>query len=114
MGHLLRTGLQDTPLDHATDLLFPKRVQRFLDRPVYTSDLFHLNYWTGVHVLMGMLWALIPGSSLLGLLVAHSLFELAQLVLGQYFVKFPLTLREGVDVLVDTLASVVGYGLIKH
>lgn len=109
-GHLLKTGLRGTPLDQVTDMIFPKSWQSFLDTIVWEGKLLHINYWSSIHFGLGLVWGLyFHRLGVVGLLLTHTAFEMSQLILGQYFVKYCLTTKETVDVIVDTLVTVIGY-----
>lgn len=90
------------------DVFLPRKYVDMLDTYIINTPLFYLNVWSFLHLLSGVVFRLVfPKLSVLAYVIGHSLWELWQIYIGMT----PLTLRGGIDVVVDTLMGVLGYSL---
>jgi hypothetical protein len=108
-------------LFNAGDVFLPQRVRQWLQTFIIGSPktLFYITYWSIVHFLSGVASGAILGASgvrggigsytyYLALFVIHWLWESLQIVSGMT----PLTLRGGIDVVVDTAMFMGGGALL--
>jgi hypothetical protein len=95
------------------DIFLPRRYVDMLDTYIIGNpkSIFYINYWTFLHALSGVVFALLWKSKTIYLdfFIAHSLWELWQILIGMT----PLNTRGAVDITVDTLAGFVGVYLVK-
>lgn len=125
MTPLLHGQITDTPLDAITKRLFfviplSRNAIEWLNTIVYRNDDLGIwiNYWSGTHVLWGILWGLagqlFPSVfTALGLLIFHSLFELWELWAGGYFERRQLIRAEVIDIFFDTVFAMIGFFITR-
>lgn len=124
---LLHGHITNTPLDSITTRLFfifplSKDAIHWLNTIIYRNDNLGLwiNYWSGTHMLWGMLWGLariFTRSSFFStnaLLITHLLFEIWELWAAGYVQnKFEnLIPAEIIDLILDTIFAMIGYWII--
>jgi hypothetical protein len=91
------------------DLFFNREIRAFLETPLVGSyqEPFYLTYWSVLHFVSGILFALISKSYLAGCMV-HSTWELWQVYIGMNK-PWNLTGHNGiVDIVTDTLLFLAG------
>ncbi len=91
------------------DLFFNREIRAFLETPLVGSyqERFYLTYWSLLHFVSGILFALVSKSYLAGFMV-HSAWELWQVYIGMNK-PWNLTGHNGiVDIVTDTLLFLAG------
>lgn len=101
----------DTPLDYLLKP-FTKEQIDFLNKDIYVDSTFHINNWSLLHLLSGLIWGLLykkhPFFNLLNFVILHSIFEFWE-VWAVHLVQECFTFKELVDIIMDTLFGIVGF-----
>jgi hypothetical protein len=106
MVDVTQTG--GTALDRIVDTIIPPQVVGFLNTPLYSSGLMHLNYWSFVHFFAGAIFYHIFGPKRFKQWIwINIIFEIAEftLALGGH----PLFVEEAVDIIWDVIFSLGGF-----
>jgi hypothetical protein len=98
-------------LFHSGDLFLPSHVRTFLEQYWIGNDtsIFYVSWWTFIHVMSGMIAGLY--FSYMNGFLLHSAWEVWQII-GKNTKYW--TLRGQVDILVDTVAYMIGMYAVKR
>jgi len=97
------------------DLFFNREIRAFLETPLVGSyqEPFYLTYWSLLHFVSGILFALVSKSYVTGFVV-HSAWELWQVYIGMNK-PWNLSGHNGtVDIVTDTLLFMAGMMVTTH
>lgn len=97
------------------DLFLPPKYVNLLDTYIVGTDtsVFYINYWTFLHFLSGvfLVWLTpYPDHYALQFVIVHTIWEMWQIAIGMT----PMNLRGFLDILMDTIAGMVGVYVTLH
>jgi hypothetical protein len=101
------------------DGMIPEPIKLWLYVPLYKTEYIEINGWSAIHFFTGLFVAIfLPAVTLLQWFLIHTLWEIYQVAIGMSKV-FPDKenkdewIKEIIDVIFDTIFSVLGFALIK-